>query len=112
MVKFFGVVGFGHSEESSPDVWEDVITEYPYFGDVLRPGRDYPDQDSSVLPGIQLRNPISIVADAYALEHYFAIRYVKYENALWEVTNVALERPRLILRLGGVYNGPTPNGSQ
>ena len=47
------------------------------------------------------------VADAYANEHFFAMRYVKWAGVLWKVDNVDVESPRLILRLGGVYDGPT-----
>jgi hypothetical protein len=52
-------------------------------------------------------NSISIVGNEYALEHYLSIRYVEWAGELWTVANVEIQRPRLILRLGEVYNGPT-----
>jgi hypothetical protein len=48
------------------------------------------------------------MADAYANEHFFAIRYVEWAGVLWTVSMVEVQSPRLLLRLGEVYNGPTP----
>jgi hypothetical protein len=56
---------------------------------------------------ISVGNSISIVADAYANEHFFAIRYIQWAGVLWTVSDVEVQSPRLLLRLGGVYNGPT-----
>ena len=107
MAKFHGKIGYGQSVETAPGVNQDVITEIEYFGDVIRNTRklsegDYLNNDLSV------NNSISIVADAYANEHFFAIRYVEWAGALWTVSDVEVQSPRLLLRLGGVYNGPRP----
>lgn len=107
MAKFYGEVGYGESVEGRPGVWADQMTERNYYGDVIRNTRRLVD-GMDVNKDITVNNSISIVADAYALEHFFAIRYVKWAGTLWNVTEVdASQRPRLILRLGGVYNGPT-----
>ena len=37
------------------------------------------------------------------------MRYVHWMGALWEVNSVEVLNPRLILTIGGVYNGPTPD---
>jgi hypothetical protein len=34
------------------------------------------------------------------------MRYVEWLGTLWVVTNVEVQSPRLLLTLGGVYNGP------
>jgi hypothetical protein len=107
MARFYGKIGYGEAVETSPGVWVDEIVEYSYFGDVIRntrqlqPGEYLNDE-------ISVENSISVVADAYANEHFFAIRYVEWAGALWTVSTVEVQSPRLILRLGGVYNGPTP----
>jgi len=108
MTRFCGEVGFGESieEPSGSGVWEDVITEFTYFGDVIRNSRML-REGVSVNDNITVNNSISIVADAYAREHFFNIRYVKWAGVLWLVTEVEAKSPRLILNLGGVYNGPT-----
>jgi hypothetical protein len=106
VAKFFDVVGYGESVEISQGVWDDVITEVKYFGDVIRNTRQFEDSQK-VNNDLTVGNSISIVADAYANEHIFAMRYVRWQGALWIVKTVEVQRPRLILRLGGVYNGPT-----
>lgn len=110
MAKFYGKVGYGETIETPPNsgVWKDVITERPYYGDVLNNIRRF-QENQKINDDLTLSNGISIIADPYALNHFFAIRYVEWAGALWTVNTVEVERPRLILRLGGVYNGPTPN---
>lgn len=106
MAKFYGKVGYGGNVETAPGVWTDVITaEVVYMGDVIRNSRQLYD-GTKVNDDLTVTNSISIVADAYANEHFFAIRYVEWAGALWDVTDVEVQIPRLILRLGGVYNGP------
>lgn len=105
MAKFHGKIGYGESVETAPGVWEDVITEYQYYGDVIRNARTLREGDT-VNNDLSVDNSISIVADAYAREHFFAIRYIEWAGVLWIVSNVEVQNPRLILRLGGVYNGP------
>lgn len=107
MAKFFGKIGFREQKEIRPGVWENEITEYSYVGDIIRNVRRLPESDK-VLNDLTLMNSISIVADAYAREHFFAIAYVEWAGAVWTVTHVEVESPRLILRLGSVYNGPRP----
>jgi len=107
MAKFYGAIGYGEATETSPGVYEDVITEYPYYGDVIRNTRKLREETNKVNDDISVQNSISIVADAYANEHFFAIRYIRWQGALWKVTDVEVQMPRLLLRLGGVYNGPT-----
>jgi hypothetical protein len=104
MAKFYGVIGYGESLETAPGVVESVITERKAFGDVLRNTRQLKEGDK-VNNDLTVNNSISIVADAYANEHFFAIRYISWMGTDWIVTDVDVQRPRLILRLGGVYNG-------
>lgn len=105
-MKFYGEVGYGESVETAPGVWEDTITEKVYYGDVVRNARRFQEGANTVNNDITPDNSISIVADAYANERFFAIRYVRWAGALWTVSSVEQQSPRLILRLGGVYNGP------
>lgn len=112
MTRFSGKVGYGETVETAPGVHEDVITERTYFGDVIRNSVQYREGES-VNNDLSVNNSISIVADAYANEHFFAVRYVVWAGAYWSISEVEFQRPRLLLRLGGVYNGPkaSPSGS-
>lgn len=105
MARFYGKVGYGQQEDQGTGVWKTVITERIYSGDVVRNYRRQ-QQDEKVNSDLTTATQISIVSDSYANEHFFAIRYVEWAGTLWEVRNVNQESPRLILELGGVYNGP------
>ena len=109
MAKFCGKIGFAETREGTGDrvgIDEDVIIEKNYYGDVLRVSRRY-DHGESVLDDLRIDNRISIVADAYARNNFFRMKYIQWQGALWNITSVEVERPRLILTIGGVYNGPT-----
>lgn len=101
------MVGYGMTTDMGNGVWEDVITEKQHFGDVVRNARRFVEGES-VNNNLTLSNSVSIVADGFASENFHRIRYVKWRGVLWAVTSIEEERPRLILRLGGVYNGPKP----
>lgn len=107
MARFYGIVGFaGAAVEDPPGVWTEPISEKSYFGDVVRNSRQL-QEAQQVNDNISVGNSISIVADAYATNNFVSIRYVAWMGELWKVPNVDVQAPRLILRLGGVYNGPT-----
>ena len=107
MTRFFGKVGYGNTVDQGHGVWKEVVTTRDYQGDVIRPIARHAN-DQKVNSDLSVGNSISIVADGYANNHFFAIRYVEWRGARWEVTNVTEASPRLILRLGGVYTGPPP----
>lgn len=115
-MKYYGKVGFGLSEEhmvEDPEtgkmigngVWVTKITEKYYSGDILRFNQSRP-QGSGINKDINLSNQISILADPFARFHSHEILYVSVQNSLWNVTSVdASQYPRLILEVGGLYNG-------
>lgn len=106
-MKFFGRIGFGKTVDRGNGNWEDEITERQLFGDVIKDTRRFVSADK-VNPDITISNSISVVADSYAIENTSAIRYVEWAGALYTVSDFEIQSPRLILRLGGVYNGPRP----
>jgi hypothetical protein len=110
MARFFGRVGYGAPEESAPGVYVDQITERSYYGDVVRNTRQLREGEQ-LNNDLSVGNSISIVADAYANTHFFAIRYVEWAGVLWTVSDVQVQAPRLLLRLGEVYNGPSGGAS-
>lgn len=110
MAKWYGVVGYSETSETSPGVWEPKVTEKECFGDFVRNTRRI-DSASQVNDNVTISNELSIVADPYALENFHSIRYASYQKTLWKVTSVEVQFPRLILQLGEVYNGPTPETS-
>jgi hypothetical protein len=106
VAKFYGKVGYGQVVDKGNGVHELVITERSYYGDVIRNTRRF-QTNENVNDDLTVGNSISIVADPYANDHFFAIQYVEWTGTLWKISEVEVQSPRLILRLGGVYNGPT-----
>ena len=104
MAKFYGLIGFGESVETAPGVWEDQITERPYFGDVIRNTRRLQGAEQ-VNDNLNISNEISIVADPYAMKNFHSMRYVTYMHAKWKVSNVAVQYPRLVLTVGDLWHG-------
>lgn len=104
MAKFSGLIGYAIPTEVEKGIWEDIITEKSYLGDIFRNIIHY-NSGQSINEDISMNNTISIIADPYASNNFYAMRYVKYHSGVWKITNVELQYPRLILTIGGVYNG-------
>lgn len=104
MAKYYGVVGYAESEETSPGVWKERITERNYYGDIIRNIRNL--QNSEHLnDNVAVSNQLSILADPYAIQNFHAIRYAEFMGAKWKVSSVDVQSPRLLLSLGDLYNG-------
>ena len=84
------------------------MTEKKYFGDVIENGRRL-EQAGGAYPtlndDVTTTNSVSILADAFASENILQMRYVNWQGYNWKITNVAVKRPRLILTLGGQWDG-------
>lgn len=110
MPKFYGLVGYAVSHEKNdpehPSVWVEELEERPYRGDIYRATKKSEGSDQ-VIDGVSLNSSISIVADEFAYSNFSTIKYVKWMNAYWHVTSVEVQRPRLVLNVGGVYHGAT-----
>lgn len=107
MARFYDKVGYALPGSLVNGVWIDTITERAYYGDILEMTSSQ-SEGEKVNPDVRLQNRISIVADGFALENFTYIKYVSWVGSLWTVQSVRVERPRLILSLGGVYDGPKP----
>lgn len=104
MPKFYGAIGFAEMSETVPGVWEEQILPHNYYGDVIRNSRRL-QTGENLNDNINVSNEISIIADPYANQNFHSIRYVEWMGTKWKVTDVEVQYPRLILSLGGVYNG-------
>lgn len=104
MAKFYGKVGYIQTVESEPGYWEEKSIERDYYGDITRNTSRY-QNGGQVNDNIVINNILSIVADPYANENFQHMRYVIWMNAKWKITNIEVQYPRLILTLGGKYNG-------
>lgn len=105
-MKFYGPVGFSETVEKRRGVHVQQPVEYNYAGDVLKRSVRYQNGES-VNDDLNIQHQISIIADPYARKHFYAIKYVKWMGTAWKVNDVSVQYPRLVLTLGGVYNGAT-----
>ena len=104
MAKFYGTIGYAVTEETVPGVWSENIAERMYYGELVRNTRKLQTADQ-LNDNINVANEISILADPFAYENFHSMKYVEFMGIKWKVTSVEVQYPRLILTVGGVYNG-------
>lgn len=105
MAKYYGNIGYVKTVETVPGVWVQKAIDKPYYGEVIRDSRSWQPQSEGVNDDININNSISIVADPYARQNYPYIKYLIWNDIYWEVTDITISYPRIILNIGGVYNG-------
>lgn len=108
MARFSGVIGYALTVESSPGVWSDTIVEKKYRGDILSEQRLLQTSEF-VNDDIAIDNSISIIANSYAYENIGSMRYVVLYGIAWKIQSFNINRPRIVLKIGGVYNGERPS---
>lgn len=101
-MKFSGRVGIAVERETSPGVFEETIEPRNCRGDLIRLTRRM--NTSPVVPGLSMGNTFSFIADPYTLDNFFNIRYVEWKGVKWAATSVELQRPRILVTVGGPYN--------
>ena len=104
MARFFGNVGYVISTNPSPGVYDQESISREYFGDEIKSGSRWKSGDV-INDDVIITNEISIVADPFAYTNFSAIRWVEWMGNKWKVESIRIDRPRLILSLGGIYNG-------
>lgn len=107
MGKWYGKVGYVNLKETIPGIWEEVITEKTYSGDLLPTpnSSSWTASQDSVNDNWTINNRISILADPFAYQNFHTMKYVEFMDAKWKITKIDVQRPRLILTVGGIYNG-------
>lgn len=106
-MRFYGKVGYAIPEETGLDMIGDAYVERNYYGDVLKNNRRW-ENSGGVNDNLNISNRISIIADPFMYEHCYAIKYIEWMGSKWKVTDLEIERPRLIFTIGGVWNGSSP----
>lgn len=105
MAKFYGPIGYAKTVEKSPGVFVDDIVVRNYSGDMLSNTSRWSNSSESVNDDLTINNRISILADPYAYENFHSMKYVEFMGTKWKINSVEVQYPRLILSIGGVYNG-------
>lgn len=106
MARFFGKIGFKKTVEKRKGVFEEQIIDRDYRGDYMRntSSNNAQTNGDSINDNITVSNQISIVADPFLYENFYAIKYIEVFGQKWKVSSVEVQRPRLIIVTGGLYN--------
>lgn len=104
MAKYAGKVGFATQTETSPGVWEDVTVERLMKGDVIRANTTI-SMDGKVNGDVTFNHRVSLVGASLPLMEYYNIKYITLDGYKWEVKSIEIQRPRIIVTLGGMWNG-------
>ena len=107
MAKQFGKIGYAITSETESGIWEPTIVEKEYYGD-LTTDRRKRQNSGEVNDNINLANVISIIADPFAIQNCSYMAYVEVMGTRWKISDIEVQYPRLILTVGGVYNGDSP----
>ena len=104
MAKFHGKIGYVETKETVPGVYESEFIEKDCTGDIIRNVKSW-ERSQQLNDNLTISNRFSIVADTYANNNIPNLRYVLWNGVRWKITSVEVQRPRLILTVGGVFNG-------
>lgn len=105
MAKWYGKVGYSELVETSPGVWTPQDTVREYYGDVIRNTTRWAVNSDSTNDDLTVNSQISIVADPFATDKFHSMKWIEFMGAKWKVNSVDPQPPRLLLTLGGVWNG-------
>lgn len=103
-MKFHGFIGYVISEEVSFGNFVDTPKEIEAGGDVETFRRRWGSepQNSDLLFSNTI---LSVLETPSLIPHLAEIRYVKWRDSYWSVTNIEEVPPRIKITLGGVYRG-------
>ena len=107
MAKFSGMIGYGKQVEVAKGVWEDVVEERFAKGDLLN--EVYRHSAPKVNEDISVTNRISIVAGKFVKDNMFSMVYIMMYGKPWKVSTVEIQGNRLVINVGGLYNGELAN---
>lgn len=104
MSKYYGKIGYVMTEETVPGVWSEKIIERNYYGDVTKNYRNM-NSNNEINNGFTISNTFSILSDDFALNNLCYMKYIEYMGLKWNITSIDIQRPRLNISIGGLYNG-------
>lgn len=105
-MKYAGVIGFWEGDkETAPGVYRPKIIERSYTGDLKRKFQRWDTSDKQN-DDLSTSNQVEILADLYMQTNFTSIRYLTLHGKKLRVKNATIDYPRVVLEIGGVYNGP------
>lgn len=105
MGRYFGKIGFVETEETSPGIWEGVITERSYSGEWRRINKNWRESSTGANDNLTISNELSVITDPYILGNLNHMKYVTWLGTKWKISRMEIVYPRMNLTIGEVYNG-------
>lgn len=110
MAKFSGLVGYVTQVESKPGVWTPDESSKMMRGDVISQSStngngSHIADTGKINDDVALNHRVSLLGDNYAFNNYFNMKWIQVGGAKLQITSVELRRPRIIITVGGLYNG-------
>lgn len=107
-MRWSGKLGISQQTETSPGVWEDVITERAALG-TIEQRSEVLDRDDSILPRYRTSTSISLLSRGVVNLENSDIAYVTWRGRNWVPASIVEEYPEITIFIGEVYNGPLPS---
>ena len=106
MAKFSGKIGFSVESEDGAETgnWGPQITEKQYYGDIMNDTRKWVD-GSKINDDFNISNKFSVVANSFAIENIGGMKYVDWHGVKWKIITAEIQPPRIVIYVGGLYNG-------
>lgn len=106
-MRYSGKLGMSQQTEVRPGIYEDVIAEVPVLGTVNQVTSVLEGGDR-VLPGYSTTTNIEVPARSVGERDNSDIRYITYKGKAWQIASIVEQYPNIVIYIGEVYNGPTP----
>lgn len=104
MAKYSGKIGYAATLETEPGVFTPSIVEKQHYGDIIREAvanrKAFSINDTAVI-----NSRLSIIMTPYMVSNAHKMKYATVDGAKIKITNWEVLRPRVIITLGGAYNG-------
>lgn len=109
MARYSGMIGYALSvpHPEHPSIWQDKIVEHRRYGDLIKESSKW-QPNQTINEDLELTNRISIVADKFSMDNMANMKYATLHGSKWSIKSATIQYPRIILYLGGLYNGPEP----
>ena len=109
-MKWHGKIGYAMTTEDC-GIWKDSVIEKDYKGDLTKNSVRLQTSDS-VNNNLVVKDQVSVVADPFAYANFQYMKYIEIMNTMWSIESVELQYPRLLISVGGVWNGEQAESSE
>ena len=102
-MKCSGKIGYARAEETSPGIYQEIIVEKQYYGDIVRNSTQILDSNT-INSSIKLNNSISVLCNNYISDNLGCVRYMTFKKSKWKISSIEIKDNRIIFTLGDLYN--------